>query len=378
MMTRETSLRLSAENRLADALETSREGVILVAPDGRIVLANSSLREFFPAIAGSLVSGAVFADALRLIQSQLSVSAQSGGADLSGHAELELNDGRWVRLTASATSDGGSIMLLSNFTLVKEREESLRRATRAAEAANAAKTRFLANMSHELRTPLNAIIGFSEIVAGEILGPGVNRKYRDYAGNIVESARHLLEIINSVLDLAKNDAGKLRVADESVELNEIVEGCVRLVHDQCERAQLSLEVQPWPEPLRVNADSTKLRQVLLNLLSNAIKFTEPEGAISVAVEPVDAERVAVNIGDTGIGMAPEEIPIALAPFEQIDNKLARRYQGTGLGLPLAKALVELQGGDLAISSEPGKGTLVRVSLRRHPPNVNDLDGAHPL
>ena len=241
-----------------------------------------------------------------------------------------------------------------------------------------AKSRFLANVSHELRTPLNAIIGFSEIVAGEILGPGVNRKYRDYASNIVESARHLLDIINSVLDLAKNDAGKLRVADESVELNDIVEGCVRLVHEQCERAQLSLEVQPWHEPLRVNADSTKLRQVFLNLLSNAIKFTEPEGAISIAVEPVDAERVTVNIGDTGIGMAPEEIPIALAPFEQVDNKLARRYQGTGLGLPLAKALVELQGGDLAISSEPGKGTLVRVSLRRHLPAANELNAAHPV
>ena len=125
MMTRETALRRSAENRLADALETSREGVILVAPDGRIVLANSALRDFFPAIAGSLVSGAAFAEALRLIQSQLAVTpSQPGGADLTGHAELELADGRWVRMTASATSDGGSIMLLSDFTLVKEREES--------------------------------------------------------------------------------------------------------------------------------------------------------------------------------------------------------------------------------------------------------------
>ena len=140
-----------------------------MAPDGRIVLANSSLRDFFPAIAGSLVSGAVFADALRLIQSQLA-AAPGQRADLTGHAELELADGRWVRMTASATSDGGSIMLLSDFTLVKEREESLRRATRAAEAANAAKTRFLANMSHELRTPLNAIIGFSEIINGQLFG----------------------------------------------------------------------------------------------------------------------------------------------------------------------------------------------------------------
>ena len=181
-----------------------------------------------------------------------------------------------------------------------------------------------------------------------------------------------------MLDLAKNDAGKLRVSEEAVELNDIVDGCLRLVHDQCERAQLTLEVKPSPEPVRVSADSTKLRQVFLNLLSNAIKFTEPEGAISVAVEPVDSEEVAVTIGDTGIGMAPDEIPIALAPFEQVDNKLARRYQGTGLGLPLAKALIELQGGSLAISSEPGKGTSVRVSLRRHLPAANELSNGSPF
>ena len=331
---------------------------------GHVMAANRQMAALVRANKGKLLPGAEFSRALDL---PLEILAQGGEYELGG---------RWFQISRSDSSDGACLLVFNDISALKQREQQHRDAKSQAEAASLSKSRFLANVSHELRTPLNAIIGFSEIIAGEILGPGVNRKYREYAANIVESARHLLEIINSVLDLAKNDAGKLRVAEESVELNAIVEGCLRLVQDQCERAQLTLAVKPSPEPVRVSADSTKLRQVFLNLLSNAIKFTEPEGAISVAVEPLDPERVTVVIGDTGIGMAPDEIPIALAPFEQVDNKLARRYQGTGLGLPLAKALIELQGGSLAIASEPGKGTRVRVSLRRHPSVADGLaDGS---
>jgi signal transduction histidine kinase len=341
------------------AFESAVQGMAIIDEHGRVVAANRRITAMARENNGTLLPGGEFA---RVFDLPFEIIAEGG--------ERQLGDS-WFQISRSDTGDGAYLLVFNDITALKEREQQHRDAKSQAEAASLSKSRFLANVSHELRTPLNAIIGFSEIIAGEILGPGVNRKYREYAANIVESARHLLDIINSVLDLAKNDAGKLRVAEESVEINDIVEGCLRLVQDQCERAQLTLEVKPSPEPVRVNADSTKLRQVFLNLLSNAIKFTEPDGAISVAVEPLDPERVTVVIGDTGIGMAPDEIPIALAPFEQVDNKLARRYQGTGLGLPLAKALIELQGGSLAIASEPGKGTRVRVSLRRHEPVIAD-------
>ena len=364
MMLRETSLRLSAENRLADALETSREGVILVSSEERIVLANSSLRDFFPAISGSLVSGASFSEALRLIQTQLAVTpSQPGGADLTGHAELELANGHWVRITASATSDGGSIMLLSDFTLVKEREESLRRATRAAEAANAAKTRFLANMSHELRTPLNAIIGFSEIIHGQLFGLIGNDRYLDYSGDILRSGRHLLDVINSVLDLAKSESGKMMLDIRPTDIGEVLKDCVTMVKEQIIAAGLAFEASGLDQPLPLQGDPAKLRQIFLNLLSNAMKFTPSGGKVWLAAE-VTADGVTVTVGDNGIGMSPEDMDVAMQPFGQVDNRLERKYEGTGLGLPLTRAFVELHGGMMRFESARDQGTRVFVSFPR--------------
>ena len=362
MMTRETSLRLSAENRLADALETSREGVILVAPDGRIVLANSSLRSFFPAIAGSLVSGERFAEALRLIQGQLALSQnQPQGVDLTGHAELELADGRWVRMTASSTSEGGSIMLLSDFTMVKEREASLRNATRAAEAANAAKTRFLANMSHELRTPLNAIIGFSEIIQNQLFGPLNNARYLDYSGDIWRSGRHLLDVINSVLDLAKSESGKMNLDIRDTDMGEVLRDCIPMVREQITQAGHSFEVSGLDQKLPVSGDPAKLRQIFLNLLSNAMKFTPQGGRVWLEAKLV-GDCVKVTVGDSGIGMSADDIEVAMQPFGQVDNRLERRYEGTGLGLPLTRAFVELHGGAMSFDSARDHGTRVTVSF----------------
>ncbi len=363
-MTREKELRRSAENRLVDALETSREGVMLVDPDGKVVMSNSTLRGFFPAIAYKLMPGTRFDTALALIQGQLAPT-EGPREDIitSGHAELELADGRWLRMTGSATSEGGSIFFLSDFTAIKEREESLRRAKREAEAANASKSRFLANMSHELRTPLNAIIGFSEIINGQFFGEIGNERYLDYSGDILRSGRHLLAVINDVLDLSKSEAGKMVLMARDTDMADLLSDCIAMVGEQCAEAGLDLAASGLDQPLTLNADPAKLRQIFLNLLSNAIKFTERGGTVSLAA--VDfGTSIAVTVADTGIGMDPADVEIAFQPFGQVDNRLERRYEGTGLGLPLTKALVDLHKGNIVIDSARGKGTRVTVTFPR--------------
>ena len=363
-MAREKSLRRSAENRLVDALETSREGVMLVSPDGLIVMSNSTLRGFFPQIAYQLMPGTRFDKALDLIQQQLApTQAPSEHIQVSGHAELELADGRWLRMTGSATSEGGTILFLSDFTAIKEREESLRRAKGEAEAANASKTRFLANMSHELRTPLNAIIGFSEIISGQLFGKLGNERYLDYSQDILRSGRHLLAVINDVLDLSKSEAGKLKLAAHEIDMRDMLSDCVAMVREQCVSAGLTLTVTGMDTSLPMLGDAAKLRQIFLNLLSNAIKFTEADGVITLSAAS-GADEVSVTVADTGIGMDPEDVEIAFQPFSQIDNRLERRYEGTGLGLPLTKALVDLHKGRIIVDSARGQGTRVTVSFPR--------------
>ncbi len=364
MMNREQALRRSAENRLVDALETSREGVMLVAADGSVVMANSTLRDFFPAIRDRLTPGVAFDTALSLIQGQLAATQPpSRDMDSTGHAELELADGRWVRMTVSATSEGGSIIFLSDFTHIKEREESLRRAKREAEAANASKTRFLANMSHELRTPLNAIIGFSEILSGQFFGDLGNARYLDYSQDILRSGRHLLAVINDVLDLSKSEAGKLSLALDDIDMRDLLNDCVAMVREQCGDAGLTLRVEEMQDDLSLRADPAKLRQIFLNLLSNAIKFTERGGTILIAATAV-SDAVSVTVGDSGIGMDPEDVKVAFQPFAQVDNRLERRYEGTGLGLPLTRALADLHDATIVVDSARGSGTRITITFPR--------------
>ena len=359
---RETELRRSAENRLVEALETSREGVMLTGADGRIVMSNSALRGFFPQVAYKLMPGQAFDAALAEIQAQLAPT-QGDDIDISGHAELELADGRWLRMTVSQTSEGGSIIFLSDFTAIKEREESLRRAKAEAERANASKTRFLANMSHELRTPLNAIIGFSEIINHQLFGPLGNEKYADYSGDILRSGRHLLAVINDVLDLSKSEAGKMSLQARAMDMRDVLDDCAAMVREQCAAAGLAFVTSGLEAHLPMTGDPAKLRQVLLNLLSNAIKFTEKGGTVSLSATAT-GNTIAVTVADTGIGMDPKDVEIAFQPFAQVDSRLERRYEGTGLGLPLTRALVDLHDGKIAVDSARGRGTRITVTFAR--------------
>jgi signal transduction histidine kinase len=363
----------SAESRLVDAIENSGEGVILSGADGVVAISSSEVPKFFPDIAGEIQPGRRITDALQRIEQQSS-SEYASEQPLSGllsiitpdtavATERQLPDGRWVRFTASRTSEGGTILFISDFTDIKAREERYRAAKQQAEEASIAKTRFLSNMSHELRTPLNAILGFSEMMTTEIFGRLGSPRYLEYAHDILRSGRHLLEVINSVLDIAKSESGKMSLSPEPVDLQVVLQDCARMLSGQYEAANVALTMNASVTPFIVSGEEAKLRQIFINLMSNAVKFTEPGGAVTITPR-TDDDGIVVEVADTGIGMAADEIPIALTPFAQIDNRLERRYEGTGLGLPLARTLTELHGGHLEIESEPGEGTVVRVHLPR--------------
>jgi signal transduction histidine kinase len=243
---------------------------------------------------------------------------------------------------------------------LRETTRQLEAAFEAAAAGSQAKSQFLATMSHELRTPLNSIIGFSEFAANEIYGP-LDPRYRESAQNVLDSGRHLLGIINDVLDFSKVEAGRLELREEGTDLAALVGAALRFVSPQAEDLRIEIGSEMPPSPPLVMADPQRLRQVLLNLLSNAIKFTPPGGSVQVSVWQDDA-GVSLAISDTGIGMSAEQIPSALQRFVQIDSDLGRKRGGTGLGLPLSKRLIELHGGELRIASVLGAGTTVTVTL----------------
>ena len=239
--------------------------------------------------------------------------------------------------------------------------EHLGLAAKAAATADEAKSQFLASMSHELRTPLNAILGFSELIKDDREKRLDPDKVRSYASSIFESGTHLLALINDILDLSKFDAGRLELNEEPVDIGQAIESCLRLMEPHARKAKVELDASLPEQIPALWADDRRLRQILFNLLSNAVKFTDQGGKVHVAVT-WDKDGVAVAVSDTGIGMTQVQIPIALERFGQIDGSHARRYAGTGLGLPLTKHLVELHGGSLVIASERGVGTTVTVLL----------------
>jgi signal transduction histidine kinase len=235
-----------------------------------------------------------------------------------------------------------------------------RTAEQAAEAASSAKSEFLANMSHELRTPLNAIIGFSEMIANELLGKLGNPRYREYAKDIQDSAQHLLTVINEVLDFSRAEAGELRLNETELDPAQVIHATRRMIEERAATAGLTLETILPDRLPRLRADEHMLRQMLLNLLWNAVKFTREGGRISILAEHGDNGTFRIEVADTGIGMSPEEIPTALTPFRQLDSGLARKHGGTGLGLPLVKSRLELHGGKLTIESARDVGTTVAL------------------
>ena len=234
-----------------------------------------------------------------------------------------------------------------------------------ATAANTAKSEFLANMSHELRTPWNSIIGFSEMIRDEAMGPVGAASYKDYAAHIHTSGTHLLELLSNVKDLVRIESGKMAVEKRAVDVVAVVREAVDIMQIKAAEAQIALSFDADCEQLEIASDATKIRQIVLNLVANGIKFTADGGSVDVKItQSWEGEMLRCVIADTGIGMREQDIPLALASFEQVDGSLARQFDGTGLGLSLSRKLAQLLGGDIGIESSPGKGTSVIVSLPR--------------
>ena len=241
-------------------------------------------------------------------------------------------------------------------------QEALRTAKEEAEAANRTKSEFLANISHELRTPLNAIIGFSEIMLASEPAQGANPRHRGYLEDIHNSGQHLLSLINDILDLSKIEAGADELDEEAVNAADLARAVLRVVRQRAETSGVAIEWSGAMNLPLLYADERKMKQALLNLMTNAIKFTPSGGKVRLTVNCTAEGEFVFEVADNGIGMAPEEIPTALRQFGQIDSALNRKYEGTGLGLPLTRALVELHGGRLEVDSALGEGTRVAIHL----------------
>jgi len=243
------------------------------------------------------------------------------------------------------------------FQELRHNQDRLISAKEEAEGASRAKTEFLANMGHELRTPLSSIIGFSAIIRDGSFGP-VSQRYAEYAAAIADSGNHLLAVINGILDLARSDANRLVLAEEEVEIARAVTFSIGTIEEMARRGEIDCHCDIPDNLPKFFGDAAKLRQILINLLSNAVKFTPAGGEVRVSVERDANAGLAFRVADTGIGIPADKLPIALAPFGQVESDFSRGYDGVGLGLPLAKRFVELHGGTMEIESEPGKGTAV--------------------
>ncbi|MEO3433782.1 PAS domain-containing protein [Inquilinus sp. CAU 1745] len=275
-------------------------------------------------------------------------------------------DDRNLRLSLIPRSrhDGydGFYIFAFDMTAISRTQAELISAKERAETANQSKSQFLANMSHELRTPLNAIIGFSELMADEAFGPLGSDTYRAYIGDILGSGRHLLNLINEILDLSKIEAGQFDLLEEEFDLATATAEALALVRVRARRGEVALSPEIGTDAPRLRADPRAFKQMLLNLLSNAIKFTPPGGRVTLTSRLNGNDALTVAVNDTGIGIPPHRLEEIGLPFVQLDNVMTRRHEGTGIGLSITKALIELHGGSLEVSNRRGGGTIAALNF----------------
>jgi len=355
-------------------LDTATDGIITLDAQSRIHTFSAGAEAIFGYRIAE-VAGKPFADLL-MPESRKALRDYLAALQGPGLASV-FNDGREV---TAVVKQGGTVPLfltigklqapksqaafcavVRDITQWKKTEAELREAKDKAEATSRQKSEFLARVSHELRTPLNAIMGFSEVMRLARFGEIENERYRGYVNDIHASGGHLLSLINDLLDLSKVEAGKLELNFTAVNLGDVADHAIKMLQEQATAARVVLR-KTWPAELpNVVADLRSMRQIMLNLVSNAIKFTDPGGQVIVSAQLNDAGELTLRVKDTGIGMTPSQVADALEPFQRVATE-GREVQGTGLGLPLTKALAEANRAVFAIASEPRKGTLVEITF----------------
>jgi signal transduction histidine kinase len=367
--------RLEEQTRLLQStLEHMGEGLSVFDRDGQLVAWNARFLELIE-LPASVGIGTSIEEVLTIqatrgdfgeidVETEVADRLERFVREPAVTMERQMRNGRWLLVRRRRMPEGGVVTLYSDITDSKAFEERLVEARNQAELANRAKSEFLANMSHELRTPLNAIIGFSEIMRKEFFGPLGSARYKDYAADINNSGVHLLDLINDVLDMSKIEAGKLELHEETVSLQEACLAALSMVRERARSRGIKVLANLEGPELMVWADQRSTKQILLNILSNAVKFSREGGVVTADIALAGRGEPCVEIRDQGIGMTPEELARALEPFGQAQSTTTKRYEGTGLGLPITRRLVELHGGRLEFETQPGQGTLVRILLPR--------------
>lgn len=364
-----------SEERYRRLVELSPDS-IHVECDDHIIFVNSAGLDLFGATTAEEIIGRSMFDITHphdydTVRNRQGLVLAGESAPMTEQRQIKL-DGTvfWAAVIAIPLTWQGNpaaLVVTRDITHQKHAEAGLKEAKDAAEFANRSKTEFLANMSHELRTPLNAVIGFSEIMKDQMFGAIGHNNYLGYVNDIHESGTHLLKVINDLLDLSKVEAGKMEPLFESVDVSKAIESSLRTVEGRAHERGISIMVKIEQKLPEIYADERMLKQILMNLLSNAVKFTPEGGKIRLRARVRTGGDIELSVIDTGIGIARSDLETVMEPFGQVESILTRKFDGTGLGLPLTRSLVEIHGGHMSIQSKQGLGTKVTIRLPGHKP-----------
>jgi two-component system cell cycle sensor histidine kinase PleC len=360
-----------SQDRLADAINVSADGFALFNAGDMLEKPYEKVSGAFGEDSVGINTGIFYAELIAILaetivlENEDEMSSNWFDRQMAYHASpegsvvIQTSAGRWYNLTERKTNDDGTVLMLSDVTAMKLAEQ-FGAAKEEADVASLTKSEFLANMSHELRTPLNAVMGFSEVIKNELFGPVGVEQYKQYADDIYGSGAHLLAIINDILDLSKVEAGKFDLNETEVQVPELCRSAIHILKGRADEAGITLIKRLPEDPPYLLADPRSLKQMLLNLMSNAIKLSSSGGTVDLVttIDPDGGFRF--DIRDTGVGIPQEHLDTILSLFGQVDTAHARDHQGTGLGLPLVKAFIEMHGGRVEIESEVDEVTTVSL------------------